>query len=141
MNIQQIHEFLNSHQTCVLASVNGEDQPQAATVGFSHDDNFRVLIATNQSSRKYANIISNHKVAIVVGIEGSVTVQYEGLAEEKTTEELGEMLEKHYQKVPGASKFASEQGQTYFLITPSWLRYYDLATDTKHEFTEFNYAT
>lgn len=137
MNMQQIHEFLNSHQTCVLASVNIDGQPQAATVGFSHDDNFQVLIATNQSSRKYANIINNHKVAIVVGFEGAVTVQYEGLAEEKTAEELGEKLEKHYQKVPGAKKFSSEEGQTYFLITPTWLRYYDLATDTKHEFTEF----
>lgn len=137
MNFDEVTKFLNQHETCVLATVDSNGQPQAATVGFSHADDMSILIGTNKSSRKYQNLKNNSKVAIVVGFEGAVTFQYEGVAEEKDTEEISERIEKHFQKVPMAKKFAEESGQTWFIIKPTWLRYSDLANQNIHETTEF----
>lgn len=116
-------EFLDSFDTCVIATVSKDGHPEAATVGFSHDDSFVILIGTNTKSRKYNNLITNPTCALVVGLEGAQTVQLEGTAKEVNVDKLGERLEQHYEKVPAARRFQAEEGQTYFLITPTWLRH------------------
>lgn len=130
MNLSEVNHFLSQQQTCVLASINPSGQPEAATVGFSHDNKFKFLVATNKNTRKYQNLTDNPRVAVVVGVEGEKTLQYEGTAQEVSQAQLGERLEQHFQKVPGAKKFAQEAGQTYFLITPSWLRLTDYTQDS-----------
>lgn len=129
MSLQDAANFLDQHDTCVIATVSTDGKPEAATVGFSHDESFKILIATNQSTRKAKNLLSNPKIALVTGFEGAETVQIEGVAEMKTIEELGDRLEKHFTKVPGARKHVSEAGQAYFLITPSWLRHTNFMAD------------
>ncbi len=123
----KINEFLSGHNTCVLATVNQDGKPQAATIGFSHNAQYQFFIGTNEKSRKYPNLKANPAVALVVGTEGAITVQYEGQAHQVTGDELEERVAKHYEKVPAAKRFAGEAGQVYFLITPTWLRYSDLA--------------
>lgn len=122
-----IDKFLASNSTCVLASVDGSGQPMAATVGFSHDEDFTLLIATNEKTQKYKNITANPKVAIVVGVEFPFTIQVEGTAELRTAEELGSRLDDHFKKVPAAKKLAGENGQCYFVITLHWLRFSDMS--------------
>ncbi len=119
--------FLNSLDTCVIATVDQNGLPEAATVGFSHDDSFVFLIGTNKKSRKYANLTSNPACALVIGLEGSQTVQVEGSAEEVDAQTIEKRLEHHYDKVPTARRFQSDEGQTYFLITPTWLRHTNYA--------------
>lgn len=123
MSLQQASEFLNQHQTCVLTTVKADGTPQAATVGFSHNEKFVILIGTNKNSRKYQNLIDRPNIALVVGVEGAKTVQLEGIAKEVSPSE--ERLNAHYTKVPGAKKFKDQAGQTYFEITPIWLRFTD----------------
>ncbi len=125
MNLTDVSTFLAENDTCVLATVSDDGMPQAATVGFSHGSDFSIVIGTNEDTRKYQNLKSNSEVAIVVGMSSPRTVQYEGTAKELTADELGDRLEKHFEKVPGAKKFVGDAGQRYFLITPTWLRLTD----------------
>lgn len=127
MNLESVDTFLKQFMTCVLATVTEDGNPAAATVGFSHRDNFQILIGTNNKSFKYQNLKVNPSIAVVVGFEGAKTVQLEGTAEEITPTEAE--LRAHYEKVPGAERFRHQDGQTYFLITPSWLRYTDFTAD------------
>lgn len=137
MNLSDVNDFLIQHSTCVLASIADDDQPIAATVGFSHRSNFEIMVGTNNKSYKYQNIKNRSKVAIVVGFEGSKTVQLEGVAREFTPSESE--LEAHYNKVPAARKFQHQEGQTYLLISPSWLRFTDYShADQIFETRSFN---
>ncbi len=125
MNVAHVREFLNQFETCVIATVSEGAKPEAATVGFSVDDHFMILIATNKTTRKATNIIRNGNVALVVGFEGPKTVQLEGVARKIDETEFSGRIDLHYKKVPGAQKFAGDDGQSYFLITPTWLRFTD----------------
>lgn len=126
MNFKQVSQFLESSKTCVIATVDDQGKPMAATVGFSHDENFEIIVATSEQTQKYKNILANPKVALVVGFELPYTVQYEGLAKVVTAEELGDRLTRHFEKVPAAKKFAGTDDQKYILITPEWMRFSDM---------------
>lgn len=130
--MNDLNNMLNSNPTCVLATQSFGGAPQAATVGFSHDPtDMSFLIATNSATRKYKNLKSNPLVAIVVGTSGHETFQFEGVAAEQTAEDLGDRLSQHFVKVPAAQKYAGGEGQAYFVITPKWFRYSDLADPLK----------
>lgn len=124
MNLAPVIEFMNQHKTCVLSSVNG-DKPQSATVGFSVDDDFKILIATKSSTRKASNIVNNPNVSLVIGFSGDKTLQIDGVAKELDRYTNNDRVELHFEKVPGAKKYAQDDGQVYFLITPTWMRFTD----------------
>lgn len=123
MNLDDVKQFLNQFETCVISTVGDNLQPEAATVGFSVDDDFKILIATNKKTRKAANLEKNNKVALVVGFDGPRTVQIEGEAVKIDVEENADRINLHYEKVPAAKKFAGQSGQSYYLISPTWLRF------------------
>ncbi len=129
MNIQDVKEFLNHFETCVVATVGNDEQPEAATVGFSVDDDFRLMIATNEKTRKAANIAVNNKIALVVGFDGPKTVQLEGVVEKVNQTEYQDRINLHFERVPAAKKFAGESGQNYYLIIPTWLRFTNYTQD------------
>lgn len=125
MILQDAKQFLGQFETCVLATIGKNNQPQAATVGFSVDDDLKVMVATNEKTRKATNLAENAKIALVVGLEGPKTLQLEGVAEKLNKTEHQDRINLHFEKVPGAKKFTGEAGQNYYLITPTWLRFTD----------------
>lgn len=138
MSLIKAKQFIGRFHTCVLATVTKDGLPQSATVGLSCDDNFSILIGTNKSTRKYKNLKNNSKVSLVVGFDGSATLQYEGNATELLAADSKQKLAQHHKKNPGAIKFAEQPGQVYFLIRPSWVRFTDYASKNPiFETTEF----
>lgn len=125
MNLSDVKQFLDQFHECVISTVGEAMQPESATVGLSCDENFTLMIATNQSTRKAKNLQSNQKVAIVVGFEGPRTVQIEGTAQIVNKEDFNSRIQLHLDWVPSAKTYESEPGQTYYLITPTWLRFTD----------------
>lgn len=125
MNLDDVKQFMSQHQECVVATVGQNLQPEAATVGFSCDENFKIMIATNQSTRKAKNLSENQKIAIVIGFDGPKTVQIEGEVQVADRESLKSRINFHLESVPRAKDFDGEEGQTYYLITPTWLRFTD----------------
>lgn len=125
MNLEDVKQFLSQFHECVIATVCVEMQPEAATVGFSYDEDFKFMIASNKSTRKAKNIEANNKVALVVGFDGPKTVQIEGEAQVVDKEGMLGRIELHFSKVPRAKDFDGEEGQTYYLITPTWLKFTD----------------
>lgn len=125
MNINDVKQFLFQFYDCAIATVNTDSHPEAATVGYTVDENFQIMFATNIGTRKAVNLKSNQKVALVVGFDGPKTVQIEGVAEVVDKEDNKARIEMHLQKIPGAKEFADKEGQTYYLITPNWLRFTD----------------
>lgn len=125
MRLQAASEFLKLHQTCVIATVGADGLPEAATIGFSHDHQWSFFIGINDSSRKYANLLSNPHCAFVVGFEGTETVQFEGTAAIADEQTVKDRLAQHVGKVEAAKRFVDQPGQVWLVVTPSWLRHTD----------------
>lgn len=125
MNMSDVQLFLQDFDCCVIATAGIDGQPEAATVGFSFDESNSFVIATKQSTRKAQNILKSDKVAIVVGFDGAKTLQVEGEASLLDPEKDAERIELHFEKVPGARKYAGDEGENYYRITPTWLRFTD----------------
>ena len=120
-----IYEFLSKRTLAVLATADGM-QPEAAVIEYSVLPNLELIFDTDTSFRKYRNLLSNPRVALAIGWDGNVTVQYEGLAKDLNESELGRYRNTHLEKFPDAIKFEEFIGIKYFKIVPRWIRYTDL---------------
>lgn len=123
-------EFLKKHHIAVIATVNSLSVPEAATVGFTINDNFEIHIATYDLSRKLHNMEKNSKVALVIGWDQGKTVQLEGEASEVTDSEVIKEIEwVELEKMPTVAKYIKPEHAVFLKIIPKWLKYSDFSTD------------
>ncbi len=123
---RKILEVMDAHKLAVVSTV-AFDKPEAALIGFKHTEDLELIFGTFTSFRKYNNIKNNPHVAFVIGWQDSVTVQYEGLAEELRGAELEDYKEKYLDKFPSARKYLTNSEERFFKVTPAWIRYTSLA--------------
>lgn len=123
-----VYQFLRQHTLAVLATADLNNQPEAAVVEFSELQTLELVFDTYSYFRKYANLSSNQKVALVIGWDNDATLQYEGIAVELNEPELGVCRTVHLQKFPDAIQYEEYAGMKYFKIRPKWIRYTDLAS-------------
>jgi hypothetical protein len=122
-----LYEFLRRHRLAVLATANSRNQPEAAVVEFSQLKNLELVFDTYEMFRKYGNLLTNSKVAFVIGWDNA-TLQYEGEAVELFEPELEMYRAVHLQKFPDAIKFEDYAGMKYFKVLPKWIRYLDVSS-------------
>lgn len=116
-------DFLSNRELCVVSTVGIDGTPESALVGFSHMQDLTIIIGTSKKSRKYANLLQNSHIAIVVG-DGEGEVQYEGQAEVIEGGVYRDMVEReHIAKLPGAAEYREDPNQAYIKITPTWIRF------------------
>ncbi len=125
-NREDIYEFMNSYTLGVVSTINDDDSPSAAIVGFGQTKDLHILIGTDNSSRKYKNMKLRPKVAFTLGGNTDETIQINGSARELLPEELHIIKENYWLKNPHAEVHSANPGERYFIITPTWLRYTDL---------------
>ena len=119
--------FAQRHKLATLASVSPTGAPEAAVVGIAVSDTFEFVFDTLRSTRKYANLKANPKIAFVVGWDGAETLQYEGLAEQLSGADLGRYQALYFTAWPDGPSRLAWPGITYFKVSPTWLRYSDFA--------------
>jgi uncharacterized protein YhbP (UPF0306 family) len=121
-------DFIKQQSLAVVSTIwNGA--PQAALVVFSERQEFQLIFGTFDTSRKYRNLMKNPKIAAVIGLDQSITVQIEGIAYELKGDELAECRDIHVRKSPASEKYVYLDGERFFKIVPNWLRYTDISTD------------
>jgi general stress protein 26 len=126
MDAKLLLEFLRRHRLAVQASVSEEGSPQAAVVGYAVTEKFEIVFDTLESTRKAQNLRKNPKVALVIGglSEGEEsTVQYEGVADEPSGEELERLKKVYYEAYPDGPSRLSWPGLIYVRVRPKWIRY------------------
>ena len=122
-----ILEFIKKHTLAVLATISPESKPEAAAIEFSEKDNFELIFDTFPTFRKYKNLQTNPNVAVVIGWDKDITVQYEGEAVELKGDELMEYKKIHATKLPDSAKFIEMEDLRLFKIIPKWIRYSDIS--------------
>ncbi|GAA5085347.1 pyridoxamine 5'-phosphate oxidase family protein [Microbacterium yannicii] len=116
-------DFVRRQGRAVVATVAQSGAPEAALVGVAALDDGTLIFDTRDDSRKIHNLGRNGRVAIVVGTEGDVTVQVEGVA----TIASGASRDRHgtayNEQFPGSR--ALDQGFAVVVVQPEWVRVYD----------------
>jgi nitroimidazol reductase NimA-like FMN-containing flavoprotein (pyridoxamine 5'-phosphate oxidase superfamily) len=131
-------KYLNERELCVISSINSTGAPESAYVGYSSNQGPEIIIGTSSKTRKYANLLKDQRVSIVVA-DFVGEVQYEGLATEITEEQYDELVKSgEFKKLPGSDKYREDPTQVWFKISPVWARFMDHTVgDRIEEFTEF----
>jgi hypothetical protein len=132
MSRDELLAFLRRYRLAVEASVNPGAAAQAAVVGIAVTDRFEIVFDTLASSRKMQNLRRNPRIALVIGglTDGEVrTVQYEGIADEPSGDELERLKAIYYEVYPDGPSRLAWPGLTYVRVRPSWIRYSDFSAD------------
>lgn len=125
---QELTAWLDQQFLATIASHGTDGYPNAATVGFSHNDAFELVIITDKDSRKARNISANNKVAMTItNQDDRYTLQMQGTAREIGWEEFENYSTHHYAKLPFSLPFKDIPGQTPFVITPVYMRFSDVS--------------
>ncbi|HSW99859.1 MAG TPA: pyridoxamine 5'-phosphate oxidase family protein [Patescibacteria group bacterium] len=119
-------DFIKKQKLATISTVNENAKPEAAVIGFGQTNNLELIFGTNNSSRKYKNVVKNSSVAFVIGWDEGATVQFEGIASELNDDDLPLIRDSYWSKSPDAEKYYEDEGQRYFRVRPTWIRYTDL---------------
>ena len=131
MKVRQVYDFMDGERLAVLSTARKDGRPEAALMGFAVTEELEIVFDTVRSSRKYAILKENARVAWVVGCTTEVSVQYEGEASELEGEELAKYKKIYFLKWPDGPARESWPGITYFVVRPKWVRYCDYNPGTR----------
>ena len=127
MDRRDLHRFMVQHKLGVVSSIGPDGTPQSALVGIATTPELEVVFDTVKTSRKYGNLVARPHCSLVVGWSGEQTVQFEGVAEELTGDELERLQRVYFDAWPDGPTRLSWPGITYFVVRPRWIRYSDFA--------------
>jgi pyridoxine/pyridoxamine 5'-phosphate oxidase len=116
-------EKIRHHRLAVVATVSADNEPEAALVGFAITDQFELIFDTLDRTRKCQNLRASSKIAVVIGWDEEISIQYEGRADEPSGAELDRLKKVYYKVYPDGPARQQWPGITYFRIRPSWVRY------------------
>ena len=139
MSTDDLLAFMRRYRLGVQASIGNDSAPQAAVVGIAITDRFEIVFDTLVSTRKLQNLRRNPRVAFVIGgvTDGEArTVQYEGIADEPSGDELDTLKAIYYAVYPDGPSRLAWPGLTYVRVRPLWIRYSDFSANPP-EIVEF----
>jgi hypothetical protein len=110
-------------------SVSPPGAPQAAVVGFAVSDQLEIVFDTLESTRKYANLVADPRVALVIGWDDAITAQIEGVADVPTGVERERLRECYFGPYPDGRQRLAWPGITHVRVRPTWVRVSDFTRD------------
>ncbi|HEY3987986.1 MAG TPA: pyridoxamine 5'-phosphate oxidase family protein [Acidobacteriaceae bacterium] len=129
MEKTELLAYLRSQRLGILGTLSTSGEPQGALVGYAITPHFEIVFDTLRTTRKYRNILANPRVSFTVGnTAGSGderTVQYEGLGEEPTGDELARLQQVYFATWPDGVERKQWANITWIVIHPRWIRYSD----------------
>jgi hypothetical protein len=126
MTKDELLAFMRTERYAVQASVSLLKTSQAAVVGIAISDAFEIVFDTLGDSRKATNLRANPAVAFVIGGTHEVdagTVQYEGIADMPSGDELRRVREIYFGVFPDGRDRLGWPGLIHIRVTPTWIRY------------------
>lgn len=118
-----LHAFITAQRHGVVSTNAPSGAPESAVVGFAATLALELVFDTLDTTRKIANIRRDPNVSAVIGWEDAGTVQYEGVADEPTGEDLERVRSVYFEAFPDGPERLKWKGITYVRIRPSWIRF------------------
>lgn len=125
MTKEQIYQFIRQQKLGIVSTVNPAGKPEAALVGIAVTINLEIIFDTIKTSRKYQNLLKRSHVAMVIGWDDEISVQYEGIAEILgQSGEADNLREVYFTAYPdGRERAQTWPGLVHIKVTPCWIRY------------------
>jgi len=123
-SLEQITTLFDSQRLAVL-STQSQDQPYASLVAFAADDNLEhIFFLTPNTTRKYENLITNPKIAILVNnslnqaddIYKAVSVTGIGSAAVVETSDKTQLLNMYLKKHPHLKGFSKATTTAFICV-------------------------
>lgn len=135
---QDLINYIKKQNLAVVATVSQEGKSESAVVEFGCNDKLEIIFDAFENSRKIQNLRGNPNASLVIGWDKNTTVQYEGLIEFSTDEQLLNLKEIYFTKTPEARKWEKTPGIIFVKVVPKWIKFTDL---NKHpwDISEFNF--
>ena len=118
--------LLRRFRTGIVSTIAATGAPQSAIVGIAVGDDLELVFDTLSTTRKFANVTRDPRVAVVMG-EGELTVQIEGRANVPTGGELARVQAIYFAAWPDGRERAAWPHITWVRIRPTWIRVSDYA--------------
>lgn len=125
-------EFMRENPLVTAATISADGAPQAALLGVATSDQLELVFDTVDNSRKFGNVLRDGRIAVVFGAAGGYvsgshderTVQYQGVADVPSGDELKRVQEETYFKqFPDGRARLKWAHITYVRVRPVWMRY------------------
>jgi uncharacterized pyridoxamine 5'-phosphate oxidase family protein len=119
----ELYEFLRKNRLAVVSTVNPAS-PQAAVVGIAVTETLDVIFDTLSTSRKFANLRADPRIALVVW-DSAETVQYEGVADLPDGADLDACKRIYFEAWPDGPEREKWPDIAYVRVRARWIRYSD----------------
>lgn len=122
--------FVRKRGLAVLATHGPDGTPEAALIGVAASEDAEIIFDTSIRSRKYRNIQTFARVALVVGWDDEMTVQCEGTADILDGVERERCLNVYCDQYPDGRQRAENPDIALVRVRPVWIRYSDYRPDS-----------
>ena len=116
--------YLRSRNVMAVSSIGPDGAPQAAIVGYGVSDSLELVFDTLSSTRKYANLRQDPRVALIVGWDDT-TLQMQGTADFPEGGELERMRQVYFVAYPDGRDRLAWPGITHVRVRIEWARLSD----------------
>jgi general stress protein 26 len=126
MTRAELYAFLRKHRLAVISTI-GATSPQAAVIGIAVTETLDIIFDTLSTSRKYANLRADPRVALAIGWDAEQTVQVEGVADLPLGADLDACKQSYFAAWPDGPEREKWPDIAYVRVRPRWLRYSDFS--------------
>jgi PPOX class probable F420-dependent enzyme len=125
MTRAELLSFLRQSRVAVEATAAEDGTPQAAVVGIAVSDGLEIIFDTLESTRKYANLRADPRIALVVGWDREATAQIDGVASFPQGTELERARDCYFSVYPDGKQRLAWPGLAHVVVRPSQIRFSD----------------
>jgi hypothetical protein len=125
MTRKELLAFMRSERFAAQATVSARSRASGRGRRHRVSDDFEIVFDTLHNSRKAANLRANPSIAFVIGgMHDSIrTVQYEGIADTPSGDELIRVREIYFEVFPDGRERLTWPGLIHVRVKPTWVRY------------------
>jgi hypothetical protein len=138
MNTAGLFDFLGDCTLGVLSTLGPDGSSQSALVGIAVTSELEIVWTPWPSRASLPTSVVTPQVAFVIGWQGEITVQYQGIARQISSSEIGPYHEIYFRKFADGPARLKWAGITYYVVAPKWIRYSDY-NQAPPEIVEFHF--
>jgi len=124
MTPAELLPLLRPYRLAVASTVH-DGAPQAAVVGIAVTDTLDIIFDTLTTTRKFANLIADPHIALVIGWDNQQTIQIEGVADFPADDELDACKQAYFAVWPDGRERETWPDIAYIRVRPRWVRHSD----------------
>ncbi len=125
LTLEAVADFLRPHRLAVIATASGDGRPEAALINIAVTPDLDIVFETTSATRKFANLIDNPYVSLVIGWQGDKTLQMDGTVAALEAADYEKLAPLFFSAFPEKRSHEYWPGNAYFRVRPYWFRLSD----------------